>query len=275
VFRLETTIGRYAVKELRNPWAEPRFAQRLAEAWAFEQAARTAGVAAPEPIPALGGSCTATVTRADGQGTALVRVHRWVDGESVEPGPVAPVVARWAGETLARLHALAVSSADRSLFPGLAIDTAGRWPALIAAAPSAGASVAAIADLAAAALRHPDEEVMSHADVDQKNLVLAAVGPVLCDWDVASPVVPQSELADVALALGDWADVEIARTVVRAYRAAGGRVGVFAPPDLAPSLVTYLDWMDLNVAWERLPALLRTLDRRVAAALDVAAALNA
>jgi aminoglycoside phosphotransferase (APT) family kinase protein len=212
------------------------------------------------------------VTRAGGAGTVLVRVHRWVDGDPAPEGPVTPAVAEWAGEVLARLHGLAVRPADRSLFPVAAADTAGRWPGLAGAAPAA---VEAIAGLVEAARHDSGEEVMSHSDVDQKNLLLTAAGPVLCDWDVASPVVPRCELADVALALGDWSDVEIARTVVRAYRAAGGRVDVFAPPDLGPALATHLDWLEVNVAGERLRALLRSLDRRVAAALDVAAALNA
>jgi Ser/Thr protein kinase RdoA (MazF antagonist) len=139
VFRLDTSAGRYAVKELANPFGEPRFEGRLAEAWAFEQSALAAGVAAPEPVAGPGGGCTATVERADGAGTALVRVHRWVAGGPAPAGPVSPAVARWAGATLARLHGLAVRPADRSLFPAPATATADRWPALVAAAPSAGA----------------------------------------------------------------------------------------------------------------------------------------
>ncbi|HEY3763922.1 MAG TPA: phosphotransferase [Gaiellales bacterium] len=301
LYRLETTEGFYAVKELENPWDEPRFAQRLGAAWRFEQDARAAGIAAPEPIPAPGGACAISLER-PGRGEALVRVHRWVDGVAAPAGPVSADVAGWAGQTLARLHGLAVAPADRSLFPYTGAATADRWPELVAAARRAGAgwadaleraggAVFAIADLAAAAAHRPGDEVMSHADFDQRNVLLTPSGPVLCDWDVASPVVPRCELAGVALSLGAWVDMDVAREVVRAYRAAGGDAGAFAPPDLGPALMTGLDWIALNVevalgelpapAWRRERAdglvseLAASVPGRVQVALDVGAALNA
>ncbi len=301
VYRLETTAGRYAVKELENPWDEPRFVQRLDAAWRFERAACAAGIAAPEPMAAPGGGCAMAVGRGGG-GDALVRVHRWVEGVPAPAGPVSADVARWAGDTLGRLHALAVVPAERSLFRSDGTTTADGWPSLVAAARQAGAgwaeelhrasaAVAAIADLATAAAHRPDAEVMGHSDLAQKNVLLTPAGPVLCDWDVASPVVPRCELADAALSLGAWADMDVARAVVRAYRSRGGDVGAFAPSDLGAALMTRLDWIALNAevalgerpaaAWRRALAgglvseLAASLPRRVQVALDVAAALNA
>jgi Phosphotransferase enzyme family len=302
VYRLEASGGVYAVKELRNPWDEPRFAQRLAEAWSFERAAIAAGVAAPEPIAPPGSDgCTAAVARAGGGDHATVRVHRWAEGGSAPAGPVADPVADWAGRTLATLHGLGVRAADRSLFPALSTATAERWPELAEAAERARApwaglvraaapGVETIADLARADRTRPDEEVMAHADVDGKNLILGPAGPLLCDWDVATPLVPRGELADAALSLGGWRDLAVARRVVRAYRSAGGRVEELAPPDLARSLTSSLDWIALNVeaaiglraasadrrrlAVELVPALLRSLPREVGVALDVRTALT-
>ena len=58
VYRLDAGGRRYAVKEMRNPWAEPRWQEWLAEAWSFEQRAIAAGVAAPRPVPnPADGSC--------------------------------------------------------------------------------------------------------------------------------------------------------------------------------------------------------------------------
>ena len=45
---------------------------------------------------------------------------------------------------------------------------------------------------------------MTHGDVDQKNILLTADGPVLCDWDAAAPMIPARELADVAMSLAGW-----------------------------------------------------------------------
>ena len=109
VWRLTTTHGEYAVKELCNPWGEPRWQEWLAEGWRLELAARTAGVALPEPVPnPATGEALAYVTRSDGSGQAPVRLHRWVASTPVPREPVGPELARWVGRTLATLHGLAL-----------------------------------------------------------------------------------------------------------------------------------------------------------------------
>jgi hypothetical protein len=88
---------------------------------------------------------------------------------------------------------------------------------------------------------------MSHGDIDQKNIVLGG-GPALCDWDVAAPVVPRQELADVALSLAGWTNARVAGHVVAGYLdACGGAQLEFAPSDLGPSLMAGLDWLAFNV----------------------------
>ena len=98
VFRLDAAGRRYAVKEMRNPWADPNWQQWLAESWVFEQRAMAAGVAAPRPVPdPASGSCLAWVSRRDpALGDAAVRVHHWVHGNPAGPGPVTADTARWA-----------------------------------------------------------------------------------------------------------------------------------------------------------------------------------
>jgi hypothetical protein len=77
-------------------------------------------------------------------------------------------------------------------------------------------------------------------------VLIGPSGPLLCDWDVASPVVPRRELADVALAFAGWSEPLIARTVVAAYGAAGGDVPYVVSDDLGAPLATSLDWIALN-----------------------------
>ncbi|MGH9032852.1 MAG: phosphotransferase, partial [Acidimicrobiia bacterium] len=221
-----------------------------------------------------GAGCRRRRTRADGESgerslpglveregdgpRAPVRVHRWVDGQPPDPGPVADDVARWAGRTLATLHELAIRPSDRSLFPKPNTDTADRWSGLTAAATRAKASwarrladvedaVRVIAALARAGGHRPDEEVMTHGDVDRKNLVLSPTGPVLCDWDVAVPLVPRRELADAALSLGAWKRANTPREVVAAYRAARSTQVDIEPADLGQSMMSGLDWIAFNV----------------------------
>ncbi len=50
LFRLAVGTEVFAVKELRNPWGNPRWLEWLDAAWAFEVAALAAGVDAPEPM---------------------------------------------------------------------------------------------------------------------------------------------------------------------------------------------------------------------------------
>lgn len=57
---LETPAGRFAVKQMDNPWGDPHWQDRLLEAWEFEQRGLAAGVSAPEPVPnPANGGCLA------------------------------------------------------------------------------------------------------------------------------------------------------------------------------------------------------------------------
>jgi len=278
VYRLDAGGRRYAVKEMRNPWGEPRWQGWLAEAWSFEQRAIAAGAAAPRPVPnPADGTCLAWVSRLgeSAQDQAPVRVHHWTEGTAADPGPVTLETARWAGRTLAILHGLRITPRNRDLFPITSTAIAARWPELTEAArPSreswvtameaAAPAVALIADLVRSAGFRPDQEVMTHGDVDQKNLLLTAAGPVLCDWDLAAPLVPRRELADVAMSLAAWTDLGIAREVVRSYRLAGGDDTPIGPPDLGQSMMIGLDWAAFNVE--------RAIGLRPAAATEVSLA---
>jgi thiamine kinase-like enzyme len=151
-------------------------------------------------------------------------------------------------------------------------------------------AVAVIADLARAGGDHPDEEVMTHGDVDQKNIVLGRSGPVLCDWDLVVPLVPRRELADAALSLGAWRQLDVAKEVVTAYCRARGTAITIEPADLGQSMMTGLDWIGFNVeraiglrhagpeksdtAQRVLPQLLEDLPKKVDLALEVGDALN-
>lgn len=260
VYRLGAAAGTFAVKEMRNPWEHARWQEWLAESWSFERQAIAAGVAAPDPVPnPADGGCLAWVARLDpALPPAPVRVHHWVRGLPVGTGPAGLELARWAGRVLAVLHGLRVRPRDRSLFPVPDTRMADRWAELAGAAERSGVAwagllraaapaVSRIASLARAAAREPGDEVMSHGDIDQKNLIAGPAGPVLCDWDLAVPVVPRRELADVALSLAGWTDSRVAREVVRAYREAGGEDAAFEPSDLGPSLMSGVDWIAFNV----------------------------
>jgi Ser/Thr protein kinase RdoA (MazF antagonist) len=303
VFRLAAGGRAYAVKQMRNPWGFGRWQEWLAEAWSLELRAIDAGVAAPQPVPEPAtGSCLARVRTVGEYGELVpVRVHRWVNGQPFGPGVVDEETARWVGRVVATLHGLVIEPGDRSLFPVLDTASATRWPDLTEAALRSGAewaelmqgatsSASVIAELALAAGERPEKEVMSHGDIDQKNLLATASGPVLCDWDVAAPLVPRRELADVAMSMANWRAFDVAREVIRAYRSGGGDDTEIMPADLGQPMLVGLDWVTFNVeralglrpasgdevelATSLLPRLLGTIPAEVSAALRVTELLH-
>ncbi|MFD3446926.1 phosphotransferase [Microbacteriaceae bacterium 4G12] len=226
----------------------------MAEAWAFERAAQDAGVAMPRPVPTRTGECLADVELSGTGEPVPVRVHEWVDAVPCPPGPVDPAVARAVGTDLAGIHALGRRPGREDVFP--VSDRAGidAWPELVERvtardrslgrrAQAVSGSVARIGDLYHAARADPATTVMSHGDVDQKNLLLAPSGPLLCDWDVASPWRPSAELLRTALALATWERPAVARTTISAYRGAGGADAAAHPEDLALDLLIGVDWL--------------------------------
>jgi Ser/Thr protein kinase RdoA (MazF antagonist) len=258
VFRLDTTRGSYAVKELRNAWGEPRWRDWLDEGWRVELAARHTGIAVPEPVPnPVTGAALAEVERGDGSGTASVRVHRWVDSVAVRPEPVAVDLGRWVGGALAALHACELRPLAADLYRGrVGLTTADVWPELVARSSTVDAPWTAdlvrgesLARRASSLLGtwDADDEVLCHGDVDQKNLLLGPEGPLLCDWDVVLPRLPCHDLAEAALSLASWRAPDVAAAVIGGYRDAGGVVDRLGPLDLGPSLASRLGWIRFTV----------------------------
>jgi Ser/Thr protein kinase RdoA (MazF antagonist) len=256
VWRLATTAGEYAVKELRNAWGEPRWLDWLAEGWRVERAAIAAGVGAPDPVAAPDGGCVLDVERSDASGTAPVRLHRWVEAATVPRDPVDLPLARWVGASLAAIHALALQPLEPGLYAGrTGLTTAEVWPDLVARSRAAGAAWAGALEDAEPLARRASAllvdtgaaTVLAHGDVDQKNLLVGPAGPLLIDWDVVLPVVPAHDLAHAAVTMAAWREPTVAAEVVRGYVEASGITTVAVPSDLGPALASRLGWIRFTV----------------------------
>lgn len=290
VLRLSTPHCDYAVKELRNTWGEPRWLEWLDEGWRLENACAATGVAMPQPVPAPGGGAVAYVEPEGGGAAVPVRVHRWAESSTVPRLPVDAALAAWVGRTLAAVHGLALRPLRPDLYSGrVGLTRADVWPDLVARSRAAGAAWAerlASAEPLASRASHllvpwsDDEAVLTHGDVDQKNLLLGGHGPLLCDWDVVLPAVPSHDLAHAALTMAGWTEPAIAAAVVHGYREAGGAAAGLVPSDLGPALASRLGWIRFTVdraldpaateqdraAAAGVPDLLDDLARRVAVA---------
>lgn len=259
VYRLTTQQSRFAVKEILNPWGDAGWRDWLEVAWRFELQAYAAGIEMPEPIPSpVDGGCLAWIDGTDGADPIAVRLHRWVDGRAHDPGPASRPVAEWAGRVLATLHGLDPRPVEVGGLPSRNRETVERWPELVSLARDARAGwtglmvqtepvVRAIAALADEAAEVAGPEVMSHGDLDQKNIVLSPTGPVLCDWDAAAPHAPRQELVDAAMSLAAWKRFHVARAVIASYEAATGRPVTVTAADLGPTMLSSLDWIRFNV----------------------------
>jgi aminoglycoside phosphotransferase (APT) family kinase protein len=259
VYRLTTGQSRFAVKEILNPWGDAGWRDWLEVAWRFELQAYAAGIEMPEPIPnPVDGGCLARIDGLDGADPIAVRLHRWVDGRTHDPGPASRPVAEWAGRVLATLHGLDPRPVEVGGLPSRDRETVERWPELVSLAQDARARwaglmvqaepvIRTIAALADEAGEFGEPEVMSHGDIDQKNIVLSPAGPVLCDWDSAAPHAPRQELVDAAMSLAAWKRFHVARAVIASYEAATGRQVSVNAADLGPSMLSSLDWIRFNV----------------------------
>lgn len=250
MWSVRTTGGNFAVKEMLNPWNDPFWREWLDEAISFEHAAVTAGVQAPRLVLTPAGEALVDV-----EGRTF-RVHEWVtDAVPCPDGPVSPDVARAVARDLATMHALRAAPAHTGVFPVPTTTTCDGWTGLVTTLRQVGSPYADAAEFVAPDIavvrswfdQRPATEgrqVMSHGDVDQKNLLLAGGTPWLVDWDVAAPWVPAEEALRTALPLADWSEPAVVRAFLASYAEAGGEVVEPARELLGVDLIIGIDWLD-------------------------------
>jgi hypothetical protein len=260
MWRLETSCGVYAVKELNPNWTGVDYHARMERAFGVEMAAYDAGVAMPRPIPvAANGRCLADLSA--GGRDYTVRVHEWVDARPLQhvvyPGDFPSRV----GETIARIHALKLD-AEVTLADALHAFGHEHWESLAERVERSDVSWAwqfrwllgPIADLEAYGVRsrsNPDALLLSHRDADQKNWMETGDGELLlADWDAAGPVHPRHEIASLALVWGGVGlgepDRRAASSLIEGYRRAGG-VFDARDGDLDEFALVTVGWFEFNV----------------------------
>jgi Ser/Thr protein kinase RdoA (MazF antagonist) len=226
IWRMETSSGTWAVKEVFRPGSEEEARADVA----FQSAALAAGIPMPRAIVGRDGRVLATLPAAEpsaaAERTTAVRVYSWVD--LAEPARAAS--ARDSAAILGRLHALAYpDDGVPSTWFTESVPPA-RWHAALEAAaatdaPWRAAFEALVPELVAGepvirAGRHAPT-IRCHLDFNPQNVLADASGrPVVVDWENSGPAAAEQELASV---LAEFVpDPDGAADFLAAYQAGGG-----------------------------------------------------
>lgn len=262
MWRLASSRGDFAVKELNRNFDDPGYMPWFERAFAVEMAALDAGVPLPRPVPAAAtGACLAELPSA-GRRPTTVRVHEWLDGVTVPMDAHDPAVAAQVGAILARLHALRLPT-PVTIAEMLCAHGDEHWRGLanrleaanVAWAPQLSATLAIIAELEGFVVDARTDTaplIMSHRDAYQNNVIVPGDGcALLVDWDGAGPVNPRHEVATAAL---NWAGVHlgepdpaIAKALTAAYRAGGGEFDAPRKADFVEFIGEVLSWLEYNI----------------------------
>jgi hypothetical protein len=236
VWKAETPSGTWVMKTDR-PWGDFWYGL-AAQTGRLEAAAWKAGIPMAEPHFPETDEYGLWQPLGDG---AFGKAARFLDGTHPDK-PLAPPLAAWAGATVAALAALAVPVDDEVEGADHRLHPPHEWDEWLGQARDLGVLDAGQArDLKDAAVRiaaiaeagRADEApvLVMHRDMSHLNIMVAADGPALLDFDSAGPQEPWWELISVALELAG-PDLGVMRPERRAfedcvagYADAGGRIG--------------------------------------------------
>lgn len=258
VWRLETARGSFVVKQLapdtdmEDPAKREHFnaSERVAEAFAESGIRAIHALRRGEDYLQL----------CDGIGYL---VYPWTDAVALEKGVVSERHALEVARLLARMHRAdidapviaaeeqkPVTTPELREIARLAAEREVEGADEIARRLDEFEAICAARVEAAEILER--RQVVSHGDLDQKNVVWSAEGePVLIDWESARALNPTRELLEVAL---DWSglrftfDEPLFGRFIRAYQLAGGTM---EPEEIDAAvravLGGWLDWLAYNL----------------------------
>jgi Ser/Thr protein kinase RdoA (MazF antagonist) len=259
MWRLDTSRGSFAIKDLSRDWSNADYAGWYERAFRVELAAFDAGVPMPRPVAvASNGHCIAEIPAA-GDHPATVRVHEWVDGTSLDGGAYTADDVRQIGAMIAVVHALDIKTDgpidystmwfEPASWRMLADDSDHEWrAAIVDALPCIDDLIAFVQSVP----RDASSMLMSHRDSDPKNVMRLADGRLmLIDWDATGPIAPREDVAKEAIGWGAGyvrdPDPALARAFVEGYRAAGGAFEDPRRDDFADWMRTSLTWLAFNL----------------------------
>ena len=254
VYRLDTADGRWAVKVLRR-----EVDGLIRERFDIELAAFSSGVSMPRPVPTGAGSPYAEI------GDARLRCYEWVDGAAKVNEETSVEESRLMGRLVGGLHGMSLGYSPQFDEKPEPPDEPS-WDWLADAARRQGASWAATLSEQVTTLERLSEQgrklrvqqrtmpqIASHRDLNAHNVLFAAGGLWLIDWDAAGPIYPGWERASCASLWaarpGGHYDLDAAVAFLDGYQHVGGVVTRDDPDTLDFLLDNVAGWTKKNVMW--------------------------
>ncbi len=261
LYRLVAAEGTFAVKVL-----DPQVMTRSGVRDEFRRSEQIAALLADEDVPAVLAQDAPGGTVQD-IGATTVMVYPWCSGKTLPPAAATPHQAREIGRVLGRIHALDLHLPGEPL-PGPAPRRTPlpeqEWNTLIGRGREqnkewAAALEAALPDLLRwdkagqdAEARLPPAQVISHGDLDQKNVLWPEPDAFrIIDWESAGPTRPAAEVISAAL---DWSgqstgppEQEAFAAVLAGYRQEAEFPAALALPLMQSRLAGWADWLGANM----------------------------
>lgn len=257
MWRVDTTSGAYAVKQLNaEVMKRPNIEQAYIRSESIAAAYAEAGVPA---IPAIMDDAN-PLHRC---GNDTVMIYEWFEGSSAAVGSTDPGRSFKIGTLLASLHKYQPDVADLEP-PSITNFGDDHWRRLLKQAyqkrtPWISEFESVLADIISLSVQYSqaaeelrDELVISHRDMDQKNVLWTAENkPAIIDWEAAGLTNPAMELFDGAVNWSRLAEddtgLESFDAYIRGYQSINKGPRTPARAALLGVLGNWMEWLEFNI----------------------------
>lgn len=249
---LETTNGRYAVKQLNEQiMSKPHILE------SFEMSESIAARFVEHGVPAV-------ISLKNGErhvsklGNIYVIVYPWIEGKILPNTAVSESQAYAIGKTIGKIHRINMLPEDNSISNILTVFSNSHWQELVQGLSAQFPSITVPLDQIATMNSEADQinkslrkrMLTSHSDMDQKNVLWVADQPQIIDWESVGPTNPGLEIVEAALNWGGIVSGELnensMRAVISGYRYIMPNF-TYQPEYLKSVHIKWLTWLEFNI----------------------------
>lgn len=253
MWRLETNTGSYAVKQLNAQiMSKPNILASFELSESLAQEFAQLGVPAVTSLLVEGHHINKIEN-------IFVIVYPWVEGKILSNAPVTESQAYAVGKVIGNIHSSNMLLGVDAHISGLSIFSNSYWEDLVqrfsAEFPSITIPLEQImsrnvdADRINTSLKK--HIIISHSDIDQKNVLWVADGkPLIIDWESVGPTNPELEIVEAALNWGGLVSGEIKESSIHAVISGYRHIMPnfkYAREYLNGVYIKWLTWLEFNI----------------------------